>query len=240
LRDQHTDRARAESFGSVAEDYDRLRPSPPRAFLEDLLALRPSRALDVGCGTGKVAGALAARGVSVLGVELDERMAALAPVPVEIASFEDWDPRGRTFDLITFGDSWHWIDPEQGWRKIAQVLAPGGAVVRSWNTHEVDEPLRSAFLEVHKRVIPELDHEAPPPGDDSSDPRVERLVYEWSRTFSADEWVRLIATYSVNQVLEPSRLAELQDGLRAAIAAHGGTVTARYTTRVSRSRAAPR
>ena len=240
MRDQHTDRRRAESFGSVAEDYDRLRPAPPAAFVDDLVALAPSRVLDVGCGTGKVAGALAARGLSVLGVELDPRMAALAPVPVEIATFEDWDDRGRTFDLITFGDSWHWIDPERGWRKIARILAPGGSVVRFWNHHEVDEPLRSAFLEVHRRVIPELDHDRAGAGRRVVGPARGAATYEWSRSFSAEEWVRLIATYSVNQTLAPGRLAALQDGLHAAIAAHGGTVTARYTTRVSRSRATPR
>ena len=149
LRDLSADRARAESFGSVAADYARLRPAPPAALVDELVALAPSRVLDVGCGTGKVAGALAARGLSVLGIEIDERMAALAPVPVELASFEDWDDRGRTFDLITFGDSWHWIDPERGWRKIARVLAPGGTVVRFWNHHEVE---RAAGLGVRSRA----------------------------------------------------------------------------------------
>ena len=62
----------------IATEYDRLRPSPPAAFVDDLVALAPKRVLDIGCGTGKVAKALAARGLSVLGVELDPRMAALA------------------------------------------------------------------------------------------------------------------------------------------------------------------
>ena len=239
MRDLSADRARAESFGSVAADYARLRPSPPAQLIDELVALRPSRVLDVGCGTGKVAGALAARGLSVLGVELDPRMAALAPVPVEIGSFEDWDDRGRTFDLITFGDSWHWIDPERGWRKVARVLAPGGTVVRFWNHHEVDEPLRSAFEAVHRRVAPELQHD-PPADHVEDDPRVEHHTYRWEATFSADDWVALIATYSVNQTLEPAALAELQRGLHDAAMAHGGVVTARYRTVVSRSRARPR
>jgi SAM-dependent methyltransferase len=60
------------------------------------------------------------------------------------------------------------------------------------------------------------------------------------RTYSADEWVALIATYSAHHALEPARLAELQRELHAAIAAHGGTVLARGNTLVSRSRARPR
>ena len=72
------DRGRAESFGSIAEVYDRLRPAPAPAFVDELVALAPETVLDVGCGTGKVAREFSARGLEVLGVELDERMAAIA------------------------------------------------------------------------------------------------------------------------------------------------------------------
>ena len=141
--------------------YDRYRPAPAPEFLDELVALRPAKVLDVGCGTGKVASELIARGLDVLGVELDERMAGIARehgVEVELAAFETWDDRGRTFDLITCGDAWHWIDPVRGWRKIGRVLRPGGTVARFWNHNEVDEPLREALVAVHERVLPELEH----------------------------------------------------------------------------------
>ena len=57
--------------------------------------------------------------------------------------------------------------------------------------------------------------------------RVENRSYPWERTYSADDWVALIATYSVNQTLAPARLAELQRELRATIEAFGGTVSVR-------------
>jgi SAM-dependent methyltransferase len=240
LSELFRNRARAESFGSIAEVYDRYRPSAPDSLLDEFAALKPERVLDVGCGTGKVARGLIARGLSVLGVELDERMAAIARghgVPVEVAAFEDWDDAGRTFDLITCGDAWHWIDPERGWRKIGHVLRPGGTVARFWNHHDVDEPLRSAFAAVYRRVAPELENV--PRSRDESDPRAENRTYEWERTYDADEWVALMATYSANQTLEPARLADLQREMHAAIEAHGGTVLARGSTLVSRSRAMP-
>ena len=169
------DRGRAESFGSIAEVYDRLRPAPAPAFVDELVALAPETVLDVGCGTGKVARELSARGLEVLGVELDERMAAIARehgIEVELGAFEDWDPRGRTFDLITCGDAWHWIDPERGWRKIGAVLRPGGTVVRFWNHNEIDEPVRSALLSVHERVAARDRPSRPPrPPRDRRHPR---------------------------------------------------------------------
>jgi SAM-dependent methyltransferase len=243
LPESFRDRGRAESFGSIAERYDRFRPTLPDELLDEFAALKPSRVLDVGCGTGKVARGLMERGLTVLGIEIDERMAAVARahgVTVEVAAFEDWDDGGRTFDLITCGDAWHWIDPVRGWRKIGQVLRPGGTVARSWNHYEVDEPLQSALRAVFERLVPEIDHSAPEERRDEDDPRVENRKYCWERTYGADEWVALISTYSVNLALEPSRLAELQRELHDAITAAGGTVHVNGWTFVSRSRAAPR
>jgi hypothetical protein len=44
----HTNRLRAESFGSAAVAYDRARPSYPPALIDDLVAGGPRPALDVG------------------------------------------------------------------------------------------------------------------------------------------------------------------------------------------------
>src|ERR1700730_7980841 len=72
----HENRRRAESFGEEAERYDRARPSYPAALVDELLASKPARVLDVGCGTGKVARLFLARAGAVLGVERAWRMAA--------------------------------------------------------------------------------------------------------------------------------------------------------------------
>jgi SAM-dependent methyltransferase len=101
----------------------------------------PSRALDersqvleVGCGTGKATRSLAALGCSVTAVEPGAAMAALAQrrlaglgdVDIEISTFEDWDDRGRRFDVLASASAWHWVDPSIGWRRAHEVLRPGG------------------------------------------------------------------------------------------------------------------
>jgi SAM-dependent methyltransferase len=153
------DRARAESFGSVAEEYDRYRAGYPDALIDDLVGLQPTRVLDVGCGTGKVAVALARHGLSVLGVELDERMAGVARghgLEVQVAAFETWGDAGRAFDLITCGDAWHWIDPARGVNKAAEVLEVGGTAARFWTTYILDEPFIAAFDPIYRRYAPQV------------------------------------------------------------------------------------
>ncbi|GLW97019.1 class I SAM-dependent methyltransferase [Microtetraspora sp. NBRC 16547] len=133
--------------------YDRYRPESPDELIDELTAGNPTRGLDVGCGTGKVARTLARRGLAVLGIEVDERMADVARghgVEVEVAPFETWDDAGRRFDLITCGDAWHWIDPEAGIAKAARVLATGGIMAWFWNSSQVEEPVASAFTRVYR------------------------------------------------------------------------------------------
>jgi SAM-dependent methyltransferase len=109
----HTDRCRAGAFGSAAEEYDRHRPRYPAALIAGLVA-DDARVLDVGAGTGIASAQLVGAGAEVLAVEPDSRMARVAAgkgIHVEQATFEDWQPAGRSFDLVVFAQSFHWVQP---------------------------------------------------------------------------------------------------------------------------------
>jgi SAM-dependent methyltransferase len=70
------------------------------AFLVDALGLRPGmRLLDVGCGPGRHAHALARLGMAVHGVDISERFVALARAGApQGATFERLDARALAFD----------------------------------------------------------------------------------------------------------------------------------------------
>jgi SAM-dependent methyltransferase len=222
LPELHRDRVRAESFGAVAEDYERYRPAFPDALLDDLAALGGTDALDVGCGTGRVARGLAQRGLSVLGVDIDPRMAAVARdhgVRVEVARFEDWDDAGRRFDLIAFGDTWHWIDPKRGAAKIALALRPGGTFAGFWNLQVLDEPVMQALDVAYRQHAPEVYvyGRAPTLPPNAADPfrlegpfsPLETKTYPWERRVSGADWAAFAGTISDHRRLPPERLALL-------------------------------
>lgn len=248
LEELYLDRARAGSFGSVASQYDRYRATYPDALIDDLAAPRPAAVLDVGCGTGKVAVALAERGLSVLGVEPDDRMAQVAVdhgIDVEVAAFETWDAAGRTVDLVTCGEAWHWIDPALAVPKLADVVAVGGTVARFWTSTELSRPVIAAFEPVYREHAPEVAQvwrpaDTPQGYAAGADPvatsdaftEAELWTYPWHSTMTTEDWVGRAATISDHQRLGPARLAVLLDALRATIDGLGGVVHPRHETYV--------
>lgn len=241
MDDLHQDRSRAESFGSVAEAYDRYRPAPPESLIDDLVALGAHRVLDVGCGTGKAAVAMAARGLAVQGVEPDARMAELARghgVPVEVATFEAWPDEGRRYDLVTFSDSWHWTDPAVAVPKVARLLTAGGAFARFWHDAALDGPVADAVDAVYARHAPEIVDRWRRPDDPARTHGVdlaagggfgaaETRTYRWVWELPVDDWVALAATTSAHLRLG-DRIPALQADLRAALRRLGDTVRAEH------------
>jgi SAM-dependent methyltransferase len=238
----HDRRDRAESFGTVAVEYDAVRPAYPPALLDDLAALRPAEVLDIGCGTGRAAVGLAARGLAVLGVELDAAMAAVARahgIDVEVASFESWDAAGRSFDLVVSGQAWHWIDPARGVPKLASVLRPGGTAALFWNSADLDadtlQMLDGVYREhaVDLMSYPRPFHvEEPPYADDlrAGGFDVTIRLDRWHTSYPTAQWIRLVQTHSDHVVLDAERRADLMAALAAAIDAHGGRIEAPYVT----------
>jgi SAM-dependent methyltransferase len=242
----HADRGRAESFGSVAEQYDRYRPSYPDELISDLLALNPEWTLDVACGTGKVAVALLACGLAVLGIEVDPQMAEVARrhgIIVEVGAFETWDDDGRTFDLITCGQGWHWIDPVQGPQKAARLLNPEGTLALFWNYGEVGGELKQELDAVYQEHAPALTAD-PRKQSHDDDAHVEALKttgkfasvrterYSWSTTLNADEWIARVATHSDHITLPADQRTALLAEVRKVIEAHGNNVELRGGTYV--------
>lgn len=243
----YEDRSRAESFGNVAELYDRARPSYPPALVQELLAGDPHDVLDIACGTG-IAGALfAARGCAVLGVELDARMAALARargLHVEVAPFEAWQPRGRRFELAICAQAWHWLTPREALAKAATALVPGAQLGVFWNFGDPPPELAERLRPIYARLEPELENYSVLLGHyegriegaldgvraaaDFADVRTRR--FEWRRRYDTAGWLDFLQTHSDHQTLAPERLRRLLDAVAGAIDELGGAFEMSYAT----------
>jgi len=168
-------------FDEVPELYDRSRPAYPDELFADLVAITGmdsrSSVLEVGCGTGQATRSLAALGYSVTAVEpgagmaalARQRLAAFANVEVENSAFEEWDDRGRQFDVLVAASSWHWVDPSVGWRRAHDVLRPRGwmALLGHVVVRRPGEPeVYAETADLHERFSPGNPGWAHPPLED--------------------------------------------------------------------------
>lgn len=164
------------TFGSVAELYDRARPSYPPALVDDVLQFAGAgdgdRAVEVGAGTGKATVLFARRGLRILALEPSAEMARIAQlnltgyehVTIERIEFERWRPE-RSFKLVFSGQAWHWIEPEVRFGRAREALVPGGALAVFWNRPRWEScALREELDQAYRRAAPELGGDAVGPG----------------------------------------------------------------------------
>lgn len=235
---------RSQSFGSVAEDYDRYRPGYPDQLFADVLAMAPGkRVLDVGSGTGHAAVGLAERGADVTGVEHDAAMAAIARdrgIPMIVSRFEDYVGAEGSFDLITCAQAWHWIDHQRGQDVAGRLLVPNGVLAIWWNRPaHFDGPVWDSIRAVYQQNAPALDRAkhlderncgGPMPASAAAFGDWEKKVFEWEQVYSAESYPAFLATHSDHILLAPDDRERLLTRVRDAIIAHGGSLTYSWRT----------
>ena len=147
------------AFGSVAEEYDRFRPSPPPAALDWLLPERVALAIDLAAGTGALSRALLAWADEVIAVEPDARMRAvlarrLPSVRLLAGRAESLPLPDASADAVLVSSAWHWLDTDVAVPEIARVLRPGGWLGILWTGLDREDPRVAALWEVARTLSP--------------------------------------------------------------------------------------
>lgn len=237
---KYLDRRRAEGFGARADRYERVRPSYPAELVAWLSRDGMGAAVDVGCGTGRVAVLLAAAGWNVIGIEPDQRMAAIARshgVGVTVSTFERWQPPRSDFALVASGTAWHWVDPAVGYDRAASALRSGGSLAIFRNSYRYDAEVRAIIERNLRRHAPHLLTGCVPLG--TADPnRVdshvadlerrgdlfgppEHRAFRHERVVTVDDWIEELTTHSPIMLLDATvagrLLADLAGQVRSEV-----------------------
>jgi SAM-dependent methyltransferase len=201
---------RATSFGQVADDYDRTRPSPPDEALDWLVPENCEIAIDLAAGTGLFTRALQRRAGQVIAVEPDDRMravlAARSPGIRAVAGRGEAIPvPDASADGVFISSAWHWLDPGQAVPEIARVLRDGGRLGVIWTNRdrrvdwmaELDTSARPRAAQPDDAAgsRPRRRHEFGLP-EDAPFENVSSATFAFTRTMTAEDAVDWLATHS--------------------------------------------
>jgi SAM-dependent methyltransferase len=223
-------RERATSFGSIAEDYDALRPQAPQSAVDWLVPPVCGVAVDVGAGTGLFTRTLVDRVAQVIAVEPDARMrqvlTARSPgVRVVQGRGESIPLPDASADAVFVSSAWHWMDDKRAVAEIGRVLRDGGRFGVLWTSRdrEMDwvrnldrlpgEDTSAANAADRFRRLDVVLRDPPIFGN------VGRETFRFVRTMTVDDVVAMVGTYSRVIVASPDdrerRLAQARAALQA-------------------------
>jgi SAM-dependent methyltransferase len=236
-----------QTFDTVAARYHEARPDYPDELYDELIglaALTPDEdaVLEIGCGTGKATIPLARRGFTITAVELGtalagqarRNLAAFGRVTVVNADIETWRPPvPAMFGLVFAATAWHWIDPAVRYAKAWESLKPGGHLAFWEAVHVIPENGDPFFREIQD-VYDEIGEGVPPgfvsPTPDTLADRGAEIEatglftdvairrFDWEIRYTADDYIRLLDTFSGHIAMEPWQRDRLYGEIRRRLA----------------------
>ena len=212
--------AHANSFGPVADIYDRGRPSYPAEALDWLLPPGTPRVVDLGAGTGKLTRQIHDRGLAVTAVDPSDGMlgqlsAVLPGVPALLGTAEAIPLPDDTADAILVAQAWHWVDPARAVPEIARILTPGGRLGLVWNLRDESQPWVRRLGEIIGNAENERDTTVGEPFGP-----VELTHFRWSTTLGPERLIDLVASRSSIILLPAAERAAVLGEVRRLIATH--------------------
>jgi SAM-dependent methyltransferase len=146
-------------------------------------------------------------------------------------SFEEWEPEMNSFDLVISATAFHWISPEIGYPKAAQVLRDTGYIAIFSNLHPTPYTgFFQAVQSVYQSVVPEWEDSSKGPLTEDKIKFTENYInktglfekvlikrYYWTKEYTADQYIKLLHTYSNHRCLDQKRREKLFNDIRALI-----------------------
>ncbi|MFX1268184.1 MAG: class I SAM-dependent methyltransferase, partial [Promethearchaeota archaeon] len=149
-------------FSSRVENYIKFRPNYPSEIIKFLkekkILIKDSIIADIGSGTGILSEIFLKNGNVVYGIEPNADMRNAAEKLLENysdfitvdGSAESTNLKGKSIDIITVGQAFHWFDIKQTQKEFRRILKEGGYVILIWNNRKKSD---SGFSTEYEKFI---------------------------------------------------------------------------------------
>ena len=233
------------TFNTAPMLYEDVRPGYPEELIQDVLDISGlsdhSRILEVGCGTGKATRPFAERGYELVCLDIGADLIAVAReklrdfpnVSFMTEAFETWKLEGK-FNLIISATAFHWVDPKVRYLKASEVLKSKGFLAVFSNQHvRKDEGFFAESQSLYDKYYAPLTTNRPThatnfPGVEAFQNPIKR-VYPWTQTYSSEQYIKLLGTYSGHIALPDENRCLLFEGIANLIETkYNGRITKHY------------
>lgn len=243
------------TFNTAVSAYEKFRPTYPDELYKmifDYITLNESSsAIEIGIGSGQATLPILKIGCNLTAVEYGAEFAALCNekfreyhnFDVITNRFEDTNFVDDTCDLVYSATAFHWIPESVGYTKVFSVLKSGGAFARFANhpyrdkgnlplSEEVDRIYGEYYYKFYNKkqdVLTEYDENQASQRAKIAEKYgfidIKYSLFHRTRTFSANEYIMLLGTYSDHIAIEESIRKEFFSKIEEAINNHGGSIT---------------
>lgn len=247
--DAYTVEQRKSWYSEVANAYNKARPRYPMKLVSRVVELaqldKDAIILEVGCGPGTATTSFAKLGFSIICLEPSLEACQLArqncaqypDVEIKNTTFEEWELEPARFNAVLSATAFHWIPPEIGYPKAADALQDNGSLILMLNMQV--QPRYEVYQVLHKvyqAQAPSLgQYETRETQEENfrsfgqfaiDSGRFEDLVSEelvCEVSYSIDDYLTLLSTYSPYIALEQEKRDLLFEGLRKALEKNCGS-----------------
>lgn len=238
------------TFDTVADTYEKMRPGYPEELYEDIFKMiaidESCKAIEIGIGGGQATLPILKTGCKVTAVEYGKNLTELChkkfrKFPNFSAvnmKFEDYEFENGSCDLIYSASAFHWIPEEIGYSKVFDMLRSGGVFARFANHPYKDKGREELWQEIQKLYAIYMPG-VPAPNEYTEEDAKKRAdiaskygftdisykLYYRTRTYTANEYLELLSTYSDHNALAESIRKEFFEKIRDTINNYGGQIT---------------
>ena len=227
-------------YSAAAAAYNQARPHYPQALIQQVVEITQlssqSRLLEVGCGPATATVGFAPLGCSMVCLEpnpnffqlAQDNCQAYAKITLQNTSFEEWAVDAGQFDAVLAATSFHWIPAEVGYLKAATALRDNGHLILLWNKElQPSYDIYQCLAEVYQAHAPALNRYEDQDTQLTILQGLGQIIIdsgyftplttghiETAVTYTTDEYLTLLNTYSPYLKLEPPIKTALFQGLR--------------------------